>query len=168
MAGYSFMPTQVGGFGGGYLSNGMGMSIGNAASAGLRLANAFREYQNHNMLDQFQIPAAEAGYDAARLQGANQALEGQYLNAVLQEAARTAAKPDVAPIGEEPRTLYSSATGDTNNSDPYGISYYGGDTTTYSPYIPSYYSYDPFQGTLIGDSHLRSMNYPAGVGYIQY
>lgn len=163
MAGYSFAPSQVGGFGGGYLSLGMGQAIGNAANAGLRLANGFREYQNMNMLDQYQIPAAEAGYDAARIQGANNALTGQYTNAGLQNMARTPAAPNVAPVGDDAQTFYSAATGDVGRN---GMMAIGGDMSLGNPYPQNYYGSDQFQTALTGDTNQRNaLNYQPGASF---
>lgn len=157
MAGYSFAPSQVGGFGGGYLSTGIGAAMGNAANAGLRLANGFREYQNMNMLDQYQIPAAEAGYDAARLQGANNALTGQYTNAGLQNMAQQPAVPNVAPVGDDAQTFYSAATGDVGRN---GMMAIGGDMSLGNPYPQNYYGSDVFQTALTGDTSQRNaLNY---------
>ena len=177
MAEYSFAPSQVGGFGGGYLSTGIGMAMGNAANACLRLANAFREYQNSNMLDQYQIPAAEAGYDAARLQGANNALVGQYTNAGLQRMAQLPSAPNVSPVGDNAQTFYSAATGDMGRN---GMMAIGGDMSLGNPYPQNYYGSDQFQTALTGDTNQRNaLNYQPGAslntttpqgtpGYIRY
>lgn len=177
MAGYGFAPNNVGNFGGGYLSTGVGAAMGNAAAGGLKLANAFREYQNSNMLDQYQIPAAEANYDAARLQGANSALVGQATNAGLQRMATLPASPDVAPANG-PDTFYSAATGDVGRN---GMMAIGGDMSLGNPYPQTYYGSDQFQTALTGDTEQRNvLNYqptaalggsvPAGNpnGYIRY
>lgn len=157
MSGYSFVPAQVGGFGGGYLSTGIGMAMGNAANAGLRLANRFREYQNNNMLDQYQIPAAEAGYDAARLQGANNALLGQYLNAGFQRMAQLPSATNVSPAGYDPQTFYSAATGHIGRN---GMMASGRDMSLGNPYPQNYYGSDQFQTALTGDASQRNaLNY---------
>lgn len=80
---YSFIPPGNGSFGGtfgGYGSLGMGQGLVNAMGTGLNLAQAFRKYQNDNILDQYRIPAqaAEAtnqmwnsDFDTARTQAAS-------------------------------------------------------------------------------------------------
>lgn len=177
MAGYGFAPNQVGGFGGGLLSNGLGAAMGNAANAGLRLANGFREYQNSNMLDQFQIPAAEAGYDAARLDGANRAVEGQALNSRLLAMARQPAAPNATPVGTDPQTYYGAPEGAMSQN---GMAAVGGNMVLGNPYARPSYGGDQFQAALTGDNDQRNaLNYQPGMslnmstpqgtpGYIRY
>lgn len=87
---YSFIPPGSGSFGGtlgGYGSLGAGQGLFNALGSGLNLAQAFRRYQNANILDQYQIPAqaAEAtrnmwGADFGTLQAQEAIKEQQRLN----------------------------------------------------------------------------------------
>lgn len=160
MAGFSFAPQQLGGFGGGYLSLGIGQSLGNAVSGGLRLANGFREFQNSNMLDQYQIPASEAQYDAARLQGANQALTGQAANSKLLQFARTGYDAGAAPVGVDPTAYYASQPGGVGQN---GMSSVGANMVLGNPYPKTQYGGDAFQAALMGDNSQRTaLNYQPG------
>lgn len=174
MAGFGFAPNQVGGFGGGLLSQGMGTAIGNASNAGLRLANGFREYQNNNMLDQFQVPAAEAGYDNARLQGANGVLVGQATNQGLMQAYNTPGVPNALPAGQipapdhqqqGPATFYQSPTGQINQN---GMRAIGADMVLGNPYPNSVYGSNAFQQALTGSNPNSPLNYHPSTPTLQY
>lgn len=172
MAGFGFTPQQPGGFGGGMLSQGMGPAIGNAANAGLRLANGFREYQNNNMLDQFQIPAAEANYDNARLEGANGAVRGQTRNAMLMAMANEPGFPSAPQIPQQqpqppgPGTFYQANPGAINQN---GMQSIGADMVMGNPYPNSVYGSNAFQQALTGNNQNGAMAYqPSAPNYLQY
>jgi len=93
---YSFVPPGQGHFGGtlgGYGSLGIGQGLVNALGTGLNLAQAFRRYQNDNMLDQFRIPAQEAEANNAMLQNDFNAMQALVAKNQIQPYLATGARP---------------------------------------------------------------------------
>lgn len=93
---YSFIPPGGGSFGGtlgGYGSLGIGAGLMNAMGSGLNLAQAFRRYQNDNMLDQYRIPAQEAEASSAMWNNDYSALRASTAGNQIMPYLRTGAQP---------------------------------------------------------------------------
>lgn len=74
MAQYGFAPLGYGLTGGGSMWGMLGPALVGGLNAGFQLENQYRNLANRNITDQFTVPAAAAGADAARLGYANQAM----------------------------------------------------------------------------------------------
>lgn len=109
---YSFVPPGQGNFGGtlgGFGSLGIGQGLANALGTGLNLAQAFRRFQNDNMLDQFRIPAQEAEANNAMLQHDFNAMQALVAKNQIQPYLATGARP--GPIYSPSGNLVSAPLG---------------------------------------------------------
>lgn len=109
---YSFVPPGQGHFGstlGGYGSLGIGQGLVNALGTGLNLAQAFRRYQNDNMLDQFRIPAQEAEANNAMMQNDFNAMQALVAKNQIQPYLATGARP--GQIYDQSGALISQPSG---------------------------------------------------------
>jgi hypothetical protein len=121
---YSFVPPGGGSFGGtlgGYGSLGIGAGLMNAMGSGLNLAQAFRRYQNDNMLDQYRIPAQEAEANNAMWNNDFGALRASAAENQIMPYLRTGAQP--GPILDQNGNLVSQPV--ANGANQQGMPYAG-------------------------------------------
>lgn len=121
---YSFVPPGGGSFGGtlgGYGSLGAGQGLMNALGSGLNLAQAFRRYQNDNMLDQYRIPAQEAEANNAMWNNDFGALRASAAENQIMPYLRTGAQP--GPILDQQGNVVSQPV--SNGTDQLGAPYAG-------------------------------------------
>lgn len=75
MARYGFTGSMGNlGAGGGRWNLGLGRALQGGLNAGFDFIDQWRDMENRGITDQFRVPAQAAGYDAARLSGANEAM----------------------------------------------------------------------------------------------
>lgn len=75
MARYGFTGSMGGlGAGGGRWNIGLGQALQGGFNAGFDFIDQYRDMTNRGITDQFRVPAQAAGYDAARLSSANEAM----------------------------------------------------------------------------------------------
>lgn len=121
---YSFVPPGGGSFGGtlgGFGSLGAGQGLFNAMGSGLNLAQAFRRYQNDNILDQYRIPAQAAEATNSMWQNDFGTLRAQVAENQLMPLLRTGAQP--GPILDANGNLVSQPV--TAGSNQLGAPYAG-------------------------------------------